>query len=90
MFYSGAAQEGTIINEIRNYVDDNFGEIFNTQDLINHLFRNNFASNITQPLEISYEKLNDEFVVETGTFTDKMKIRPIDFFRLRNISVSRL
>jgi len=88
--YTGDSDPEDLISAIRNYLDTEVDNIFQTKDMISYLYANKFINNIQEPVEIFYEKLNDELEVISGSFTDTLTIRNIDFFRLRNITASKL
>lgn len=90
IFFTGATSDDQVIDEIRKYVDENIDGVFSTRQLISYLYNENIVNNVQEPIEISYEKYDDEYNVETGTFTDTLEIRDIDFFRVRDLEVSRL
>ena len=90
IFFTGALPDDQVINEIRTYVDENIDGVFSTRQLITYLYNQGVVNNVQEPIEISYEKYNDQYEVETGTFTDSLTIRDIDFFRVRDLEVSRL
>ena len=87
--YTGNTTDDALTNEIRKYVDDNPDGTFSINNMIRHLFDGEFVNNVREPIEVSFSKLNDEFEQETGTFTDTLTIRNIDFFRLLDLEVNK-
>lgn len=90
IFYSGTSEREDVANAIKVYVDDNVDDIFSVRNMLSYLYDNAVINNAQEPIEITYEKVDDDLNVETGTFTDTLEIRKIDFFRVREISVDRL
>ncbi len=90
VFFTGNINDDELIDEIRGYVDDNIDGIFSTREFVSYLYNEGFVNNVQEPIEISYSLTNDEGNIETGTFTDKLEIRDIDYFRIEDLSVSRL
>jgi hypothetical protein len=90
VFFTGPVNDDQLIDEIRQYFDDNSDGTFSTKELISHIYNEGLANNIQEPIEISYTRRTDEGTIETGTFTDTLTIRDIDFFLLDDVSVSRL
>jgi len=90
VFYTGDINDGQLITEIRKYVDDNIDGVFSVRNFISYLYNAELVNNIQEPIEISYTKWNDEWEQETGTFTDELPIRTIDFFRIVNLNVQKL
>jgi hypothetical protein len=89
VYYSGDTDDNKIIDEIRGYVDSNNSDVFSVKSMVNHLYGKNVVNNIKEPIEVSYTMYEDG-VVKSGVFTDHLKIRPIDFFRIVNINVGSL
>jgi len=90
IFYTGDINDDQLITEIRKYVDDNIDGVFSIRNFISYLYNEELVNNIKEPVEISYTKWNDEWEQETGTFTDKLPIRPIGFFRIVSLNVQKL
>lgn len=90
VFFTGNINDDQLIDEIRKYVDDNSDGTFSTREMVSYLYNEGFVNNVREPIEVSYSKTNDEGIVETGTFTDTLTIRDIDYFRIEDLSVSRL
>ena len=90
VFFTGNINEDQLIDEIRTYVDENIDGTFSTREFISYLYNKGFVNNVQEPIEISYSLTNDKGETETGTFTDTLTIRNIDYFRISDLSVSRL
>lgn len=90
VFFTGDINDDQLIDEIRTYVDDNSDGTFSTRELVSYLYNEGFVNNVQEPIEVTYSKTNDEGIIETGTFTDTLTIRDIDYFRIDDLSVSRL
>jgi len=88
--FTGDTNDDELIDAVRSYVDSNIDGTFSTRNFISHLYNEALVNNIREPIEISYTKWNDEYEQETGTFTDELTIRDIDFFRIANLEVQRL
>ena len=79
-----------MVDELKKYVDDNIDGTFYIPEMIRYLYDEQLASRVTEPLEISYSRTNDEGDIETGTFTDKLTARDVDYFRIQDLTVSKL
>lgn len=90
IFYTGDINDNQLITEIRKYVDDNIDGVFSVRNFISYLYNAELVNNIREPVEISYTKWNDQWERETGSFTDELPIRTIDFFRIVNLNVQKL
>jgi len=90
VFYTGDINDDQLVTEIRKYVDDNIDGVFSVRNFISYLYNKDLVNNVKEPIEISYTKWNDEWERETGTFTDELSIRTIDFFRIVNLNVQKL
>ena len=90
VYYTGNVNEDQLVDEIRKYVDDNIDGTFSVRNLVNYLYEQELVNNVQEPIEISYTKWNDEGVQESGTFTDMHELRPVDFFRVLDFTVSKL
>lgn len=88
--YTGNVTDDQLVNEIRKYVDDNIDGTFSVNKMITHLLNEGFVNNVREPVEVSYSKTTDDFEEETGTFTDSLTIRDIDFFRLLDLEVNKI
>jgi hypothetical protein len=88
--YTGNITDDQLVDEVRRYVDDNVDGTFSVNNMITHLLTEGFVNNVREPVEVSYEKLNDDFELETGTFTDSLTIRAIDFFRIKDLEVNKI
>lgn len=90
MSYSGGLSENLMIDAVKNYVDDNNSDIFSITNFISFLYSNNYASKVTEPLTIFYTKQNDNFEMETGSFDNILRIRPVDVFRIVSLTVTKI
>jgi len=90
LFFTGIGTEDNIISEVKSYVDNNIDGIFIIKNLISNLYNKGLVNNIKEPITILYSKFDDELNIKTGSFTDQLEIRSIDFFRIINISAQRL
>ena len=90
VFYTGDINDDQLITEIRKYVDDNIDGAFSVRNFISYLYNAELVNNVKEPIEISYTRWNDQWEQETGTFTDELPIRTIDFFRIVNLNVQKL
>lgn len=88
--YSGDINDEQLIEEIRKYVDLNITGTFSVDSLVRYLYENKFANNVKEPIEVTYRRINDNFEYETGAFTNSLTVRPIDFFKLGNITVNKI
>jgi hypothetical protein len=90
LYYTGNTNDDQMVEEIKRYVDENIDGTFSIQELINHLYEEELAATVKGPLEITYRKTTDEGNIETGTFTDTLTARNIDYFRIEDLTVSKL
>jgi len=90
MSYRGDINEEQMIDEIRSYFDQNSGPVLNVREMINYLYNNNYATSVVQPITFSYSKYDDDLDVETGTFTDELEVKNIEFFRIDNLTVLKI
>jgi len=90
LFYTGISTEDNIINAIKEYVDSNIDSVFVTKNLVSYLYNEGLVNNVKEPVTILYTKYDDELSIKSGSFTNQLSIRPIDFFRIVNITVQRL
>ena len=90
VFFTGNINNDQLIDEIRKYVDDNIDGTFSTREMVSYLYNEGFVNNVQEPIEVTYSLTNDEGEIETGTFTDTLTIRDIDYFRIDDLSVERL
>lgn len=90
MSFYGDGNVEDVIEITKNYFDNNIDTQFHVDDFINFMNQDNKISYIQRPLEIFYEKYDDDFNVVNGSFDDSLTIRDIDFFRIRNINVTKL
>ena len=88
--FTGNVNDDQLVNEIRKYVDDNIDGIFSVRNMVSYLYNQKLVNNVREPIEISYTRYNDDGELETGSFTDTLEIRVVDFFRIANLTVSRL
>ena len=58
--------------------------------MISYLYNQNIVNNVQIPLTISYSQYDDNMNIETGSFTNTLQIRTIDFFRIQNITANKL
>ena len=90
MYYTGDTTQADMLDIIKRYFDDNQDGTFSIQNMVDYLYKNNYATNVQSPITVSYSKLNDEGETEIGTFTDRLTIRDIDYFRLKDISANKV
>lgn len=90
LYFTGSASNDSLISAIRQYVDDNNADLFVVQDFISYLYNGNFVNNIQTPITIEYSKFDDDMNIVSGSFTDSLSIREIDFFRIGSLAVNRL
>jgi len=90
LYYTGNTNDDQMVDEIKKYVDDNIDGTFSVQEMIRYLYEEKLASRVTEPVEISYERTNDDGEIETGKFTTTLTARDIDYFRIRDLTVNRL
>lgn len=88
--FTGNISEDQLIDEIRKYVDENIDGTFSTREMVSYLYNEGLVNNIQEPVEISYSLTDNEGNIQTGIFTDTLKIRDVDYFRIDDLSVSRL
>ncbi len=88
--YSGNINQSQLIDEIKKYVDDNQRDTFSVRAMIDYLYTNKIVNSVNEPISISYSRLNDELEIETGSFTDTIQIRIIDFFRVKDVVVNKI
>lgn len=88
--FTGNVNDDQMVDEIRKYVDENIDGTFSIRDMVSYLYNQKLANNVKEPIEISYTKYNDEGDLETGTFTDFLTVRSVDFFRIVELTVNRL
>ena len=85
--YKGDLNTEQMIDEIRKYVDDNNGTVFSVREMVRHLYDNGFATYVSEPVNISYTKFDDDLGLETSEFTDTLTIKDIEFFRIADLTV---
>ena len=90
ILYTGASASQVVIDTIKSYVDMNNDGIFSIPDLISYLYNQAIVNNVQIPLTINYTKYDDQMNVISGSFTNTFQIRDIDFFRIQNITASKL
>jgi len=90
MQYSGGIDSDQMIDEVRAYADSNNTNVFSVSEMVRSLITDGFANAVQEPIEVTYERIGDDGQIETGTFTDKLEIKEIEFFRLLDVSVSPL
>lgn len=88
--FTGDINNDQLIAETRKYIDTNIDGTFSLRSFVSHLYNEGFVNNVREPIEVSYTQWNDEYEQITGTFTDELTIRPVDFFRIANLEVQRL
>lgn len=88
--FTGNIGEEELVEEIKKYVDDNIDGVFSTRTMVSYLYNEELVNNVREPITISYTRYNDDGEIETGTFTDTLEARDIDFFRIVDLSVTRL
>lgn len=88
--YTGDINDDQLITEIRKYVDDNIDGTFSVRSFVRYLYNNELVNNVREPIEVTYTKWNDEYEQESGMFTTELQARPVDFFRIANLSVQKL
>jgi len=88
--YTGPIEEDQMIEEIKGYVDSNINSIFSVRELIKYLYDSGFANSIQEPINVEYSKWNDEFNKDYGEFTNNLEIRTVDFFKIDDLTVSKL
>jgi len=88
--YTGNTSDEQLITEIRKYVDANIDGTFSVRNFVSHLYNEELVNNVQEPIEVSYTMWDDEFEQISGTFTDELTIRTIDFFRILSLEVQRL
>lgn len=86
VYFSGNASSSQLITAIKTYFDEQVTDIFVIKDMITYLYNNNYANNILEPITVSYSQYNDQGQIVRGTFTDFLKIRDVDYFRLVSVS----
>lgn len=90
ILYTGNSTPNVVTDAIKTYTDSNNDNLFSTADLISYLYNQNVVNNVQVPLTISYSRYDSNFNVVTGSFTDFLSITDIEFFRINNISASKL
>lgn len=88
--YKGDLNTEQIIDEIRQYVDENNGPIFSVREMITYLYNNNLVTSVNEPITVSYVKLDEDLEEETGEFTDELEIEDIEFFRIDDLTVEKI
>jgi hypothetical protein len=90
ILYTGLSAEEVVIDAVKTYVDANNDGIFSIPDMISYLYNQNIVNNVQIPLTISYSQYDDNMNIVTGSFTNTLQIRTIDFFRIQNITANKL
>ncbi len=90
VYYTSDITEDQLIDEIKKYVDDNIDGTFSTKELISYLYNEEFVNNVQEPISIAYTRKDDDGNEVNGTFTDTLTIRDVDFFRIADLTVSKL
>jgi len=90
VFFTGDINDDQLVDEIRKYVDDNIDGVFSTRKLVSYLYNNSFVNNIQEPIEVSYSRYDNDGRIVAGTFTDTITAKDTEFFRIDDLSVSRL
>lgn len=89
IYYTGDTTQNDMLDIIKRYFDDNQDGAFSIQNMVDYLYKNGYATSVQSPITVTYSKLNDEGETEIGTFTDRITIRDIDYFRLKDISANK-
>jgi hypothetical protein len=90
ILYTGNSNSEVLINSIKTYTDTNSDGIFSIPDMISYLYNQGIVNNVQIPLTITYTKYDDKMNIITGSFINTLQIRDVDFFRINNITASKL
>lgn len=90
ILYTGLSAAEVVIDSIKTYVDANNDGVFSIPDMISYLYNQNIVNNVQIPLTISYSQYDDNMNIITDSFSNTLQIRTIDFFRIKNITASKL
>ena len=60
------------------------------KDFISYLYNQKLVNNVKEPVTVLYSRYNEDNEFVYGQFTDSIETRPIDFYRLINITVNKL
>ena len=74
---------------VREYFDSNVNTVFDVNLMTSYLYNNNYVNYIKDVPIVSYETILDSGSVESGSVTTFKTIRPIDFFRIRNLNMTK-
>lgn len=93
--YTGFRTPEEMDEIITEYIDTRVTTVFSRDEFVRHLHENNYISSIAEGgLQILYQKLDDDFNIESGEINEekgfRLEIRPIDFFHLRNVQSVRM
>ena len=89
-YFAGSKTLNEVADEIKKYIDKNVDGTFSINNMIADFYNRAIVTNIKTPVEISYRKFDDNGEEVTGTFSDTLTIRNIDFFNIESLSVQRL
>ena len=85
VFFTGPLSQNGLVSEILKYVDNNIDGTFVVSQMVSHLYNIGAVNNIREPLQISYTGIES-----SGVFSDRLSIRPVEFFKVAKVSVERL
>ena len=88
--YTGQTTTTQLIDSIKQYFDDNNDGVFVVKDFISYLYNQKLVNNVKEPVTVLYSRYNEDNEFVYGQFTDSIETRPIDFYRLINITVNKL
>ena len=88
--YSGSVTTQQMTDYILQYIDNNNTGSFSINQMISYLYNQGYASNIQQPIQVTYTRYDDSNQLVTGTFTDQFTGRDVDFFMAGTVTSSLL
>ena len=86
--YKGGPESSVMRSLVADFVDTNFTKVWDISDLITFI-QNQGANYVKTPVIISYERTDENGVVETGEFSSLFSIGELEFFKFRTVVFNR-